>query len=390
MRMLLRNIDTLVPGPGDAPSLSNTCLAIEDGHIAAIGDDGGSFDLVYDANGLDVLPGLVDGHVHPTVGEWTPAQDAQGWVSNYVHGGTTTFISAGELHLPGLPLADLTPRLVKALAILGSEATSTLRPLRARISAGTTLLVPGMTEADFDELFEAGVRLLKYIFYDWDTDPEEHLVYQGWAKTRGMRIKLHSGGVSRSGASRYAGAEVIQRIAPDIVAHISGGPIPVSDPEIAVIVNQMPDTFLEVCTSMNPRSTMVVVEALRRHGSLHRLTLGTDTPGGTGVTPRGMLRAMCFLGGVCDMSATEVIAAATTNTARAHGLDTGRLATGQPADFVVIGAVEGSKADSGLDAISIGDLPGIAQVFIDGMPVLGARSLQTPPTRQPLLVEDQQ
>ena len=25
------------------------------------------------------MPGLVDGHVHPVLGEWTPAQDAIGW-----------------------------------------------------------------------------------------------------------------------------------------------------------------------------------------------------------------------------------------------------------------------------------------------------------------------
>ena len=61
-----------------------------------------------DAKGNAVLPGIVDGHIHPVFGEWTPTQDTIGWIGNYVHGGTTSMVSAGELHLPGaahLPLA---------------------------------------------------------------------------------------------------------------------------------------------------------------------------------------------------------------------------------------------------------------------------------------------
>jgi len=36
------------------------------------------------------MPGLVDSHVHPMFGEWTPAQDAIGWIGNYLHGGTNS------------------------------------------------------------------------------------------------------------------------------------------------------------------------------------------------------------------------------------------------------------------------------------------------------------
>lgn len=50
------------------------------------------------------------------LGEWTPTQDAIGWVGNYLHGGTTTMVSAGELHAPGLDYNNLTPELVTALA----------------------------------------------------------------------------------------------------------------------------------------------------------------------------------------------------------------------------------------------------------------------------------
>ena len=63
-----------------------------------------------------MLPGLADGHVHPAFGERTPTQDAIGWIGNYLHGGTTSMVSAGELHTPGLDHANLTPDLVTSLA----------------------------------------------------------------------------------------------------------------------------------------------------------------------------------------------------------------------------------------------------------------------------------
>src|SRR6056297_2402387 len=101
-RVLIENVGCLVTGrAGEAP-IRETSLVLEDGVVAAIGDDTAGPQVVIDAKGLDVIPGLVDGHVHPTFGEYTPAQDSIGWVRNYLHGGTTTMVSAGELHVPGL------------------------------------------------------------------------------------------------------------------------------------------------------------------------------------------------------------------------------------------------------------------------------------------------
>ena len=102
-----------------------------------------------------------------------------------------------------------------------------------------------------------------------------------------------------------------------------------------------------------------------RKGQLARLTLGTDTPGGTGVIPRGMLRNICYLASVCGVPAGEAVAIATGNTAKAHGLDVGILAPGRPADIVVCGPVEGSAGTGIADAIAHGDLPGIAYVIAE-------------------------
>src|SRR5690606_26209201 len=122
---------------------------------------------------------------------------------------------------------------------------------------------------------------------------------------------------------------------------VSGGPIPMADEDLDRLVDETGFT-LEVCSSGNYRSTIRVVRRLMERGGLDRLTLGTDTPGGTGVIPRGMLRNILFLSGVCEMSPGEAVAVATGNTARAHGLDVGVLKVGAPADLVIAGPVTGS------------------------------------------------
>ena len=60
------------------------------------------------------LPGLIDSHVHPVAGDWTPRQNQLGWIDSCLHGGVTTMISAGEVHMPGRP-KDVVG--LKALAI---------------------------------------------------------------------------------------------------------------------------------------------------------------------------------------------------------------------------------------------------------------------------------
>lgn len=384
---LITNVGSLVHGPASAPPIRDTTLVIEDGVIAAIGEDAPSPDVVIDAAGLDVIPGLVDGHVHPTIGEWTPAQDAQGWVSKYVNGGTTTLVSAGELHLPGLAFDELSRRTVMSIAMMSRDVTARLRPTGAHLHAGTTMLVHGMTEHDFDEMADAGITRLKYIFYDWASAPEGEVDdYRTWADERGMTIKIHSGGVSRSGSSRVAGHEVVTGASPDVVAHISGGPIPMPDEEIRAVIDDLSSAAIEVCTSMNYRATQVTVDHLAATGQLDRLTLGTDTPGGTGVTPRGMLRNICFLASICGMEPIDALAAATDNTARAHRVEAGRIEVGASADLVLLGPIQGSRAHDTLESFTLGDLPGISQVLIDGRAVLEGRSQQTPPPRSPATV----
>ena len=378
--LLVEDIGLLVHGDANIAPLRDTTLVVEDGLIVGLGTTVSAPDRVLSAGGLTVMPGLVDGHIHPTFGEWTPAQNSVGWIHNYLHGGTTSMVSAGELHIPGLAFDALTPELVLSIAITSKHTTGRMRPSGVKVNAGTVLLVPGMTEGHFDRAHREGIDQLKFIFYDWNRLGDgEAQRYVRWAHERGMTVKLHSGGVSRSGSSRVAGADVVLAVEPDVVGHISGGPIPPPDSDIIAIIAGLPDTHVEVCSSNNYRATTVVVDELRRADRLDRLTLGTDTPGGTGVIPRGMLRNICYLASVCGVDPVTAVAAATGQTARAHGLDTGVIAEGRPADLLVLGPIPGSAATDALDSFALGDLPGIASVLVDGVPLVAPRSEQTPP-----------
>jgi enamidase len=386
-KVLIHNIGELFTGDLAEPKSTARAIAVNHGKIECLDPSPASdYDTILDANGAAVLPGLVDGHVHPVVGEWTPTQNASGWVSNYLHGGSTTLVSAGELHMPGLDPATLTPEIVTSLAVTTASMSRGNYYSGVKLHSGCALMVPGLQESHFERLAQAGSRIIKFLFYPLEANRPETLQYLQWARARGLRAKVHTGGMSRSGASQICGFETLNWMRPDIAAHVSGGPIPMSDVDQDAVVDRT-DLILEVCSSGSYGSTVRLVRRLAERGQLDRLTLGTDTPGGTGVIPRGMLRNILLLTSVCGLSPEQAIAVATGNTARAHGLDVGVLAPGRPADLIIAAPVEGSAGSTLSDAIAHGDLPGIAYVMIDGQFVVSGRSQQTPPPRiRPLLM----
>ena len=293
-----------------------------------------------------MLPGLVDGHVHPVFGEWTPTQDTIGWIGNYLHGGTTTMISACELHVPGLDYENLTPDLVTSLAVVTAATTGRVRWSGARVHAGTVILVPGMTEAHFDRL-AAAKSIVRQVHLLSACDPQ--------GRGAALHAVVPSARHPHQGAHRRSvalGALPDVRLRHSVMAQARcRRPYQRrADPDErrrSRPGHRRARRFaLEICSSGNDRSTQRAVDRLRDKGQLARLTLGTDTPGGTGVMPRGMLRNICAIASVCGVPAAEAVAIATGNTAKAHGLDVGVLAPGRPADIVVCGPVEGSAGSS--------------------------------------------
>src|ERR1700743_2531726 len=106
-KLVIRNIGLLLSGALEKPILDADTIVAENGKISAIGrakdvDTEGAPTIV-DANGPTVAPGLIDSHVHPVAGDWTPRQNQINWIDSYLHGGVTTMISSGEVHMPGRP-----------------------------------------------------------------------------------------------------------------------------------------------------------------------------------------------------------------------------------------------------------------------------------------------
>lgn len=376
---LIENIGTLVTGILDDPLRDADSILVADGVFQEIGKGlGARADCTIDANGTTVVPGLIDSHSHPTFGDFTPAQNSLGWITHYMHGGVTSIISAGELHVPGLPLPP-DPLCAVSLAVVAKRCWDNLRPSGVKVHGGTLLLVPGLEEKDFDTIAEAGIGLVKFIFYDYGLLPNgEAERYVEWSRARGIKVKIHSGGVSRSGVSQVAGVDIVKAIDPDIIGHSTGGPIPMPEEDLRRIVAET-DYAVEICTSGNLRMGLKLTEAVNACNARHRVLVGTDTPGGTGVVPRGILREICFLASLGEIPPEQAVAMATGNTGRAHGLDLGVIAEGRPADLVIMDRITGSVSGDALDSFAKGDLPGVSVVMIDGELTVPGRSQQTPP-----------
>ncbi len=376
--LLIENIGAMLTGDIDDPESDASSLFVDDGVIQEVGATQTDADIVIDARGLTVLPGLIDSHSHPGFGDFTFTQNSVGWLHNYLHGGMTSLVSAGELHLPGLPLDPPDARLFKYIAVLMKRCFDNFPEVAPRVFAGTLIMAPGLTEEDFDEVAAEGIGCAKFLFYPYDADDDEAQRYVRWCHERDIVVKMHSGGVSRSGVSQPAGAAVIKAVGPDIVAHINGGPIPMPLSDIATVVDET-DCYLEIATSGNQLRAIETMDLVHAADALDRVMVGTDTPAGTGIVPRGMLRNIAFLASQCGVTAAQAVCMATGNNARAHRLDAGFVREGKPADLVLAGSIRGSEAVSTLGAFELGEIPGIAVVIVGGHVVVAPRSEQTPP-----------
>src|SRR5437870_1275578 len=160
-KLVIRNIGLLLTGDLDHPILEADTVVAVDGVIQAVGKekdiDASGATTTVDAKGTALAPGLIDSHVHPVCGDWTPRQNQMGWIDSCLHGGVTTMVSAGEVHTPGRP-KDVVG--LKAMAIFAQRAFLAFRPGGVRIHAGAPVIEHGMVEDDFKDLAAAGVTML--------------------------------------------------------------------------------------------------------------------------------------------------------------------------------------------------------------------------------------
>src|ERR1700721_835946 len=151
-KLVIRNIGRRLRGGREKPILDADTILAENGKITAIGRardiNAEGATTIIDANGTTVTPGLIDSHVHPVAGDWTPRQNQIGWIDSFLNGGVTTMISAGEVHMPGRP-RDVVG--LKAMAIFAQRAFWTLRPGGVKVHAGAPVIECEMVEDDFKE-----------------------------------------------------------------------------------------------------------------------------------------------------------------------------------------------------------------------------------------------
>jgi enamidase len=385
-RLLIRHIGLILSGDLHHPILdADTILAI-DGKIAAVGKqndvEAEGATLTIDANGTTVAPGLIDSHVHPVAGDWTPRQNQLGWIDSYLHGGVTSMISAGEVHTPGRP-KDVVG--LKAMAIFAQRAFQAFRPGGVRIHAGAPVIEHGMVEEDFKELAAAGVTMLGEVGLGSVKDGATAQQMVAWARKYGIQSTIHTGGPSIPGSS-LIDKDVVLAADADVIGHINGGHTALPDDQIAALCEES-TRALEIVHNGNERAGLLALRTAVDLKQLDRVILGTDSPAGSGVQPLGIVRLIAMLASLGNVPAETAFCFATGNTAKIRKLNCGLIAAGRDATFVLMDKAQHSAGTTFLKSVQAGDLPGIGMVVIDGV-VAAQRSRNTPPaTRVPEIVK---
>src|SRR6266850_1918595 len=229
-KLVIRNIGLLLSGDLDQPILdADTVVAVGD-RISAVGrekdvDSSGATTTI-DANGVALTPGLIDSHVHPVCGDWTPRQNQLGWIDSYLHGGVTTMVSAGEVHTPGRP-KDVVG--LKAMAIFAQRAFHAFRPGGVKIYAGAPVIEHGKTARQM----------------------------VGWARKYGIQSTIHTGGPSIPGSNLIDKDMVLETDA-DVIGHVNGGHTALPDDQIVALCERSMRA-LEIVHNGNERSALLAL-----------------------------------------------------------------------------------------------------------------------------------
>jgi len=384
-KLVIKNIGLLLSGDIQRPILDADTVVAVDGVISAVGKqkdcDIAAPGTLIDAKGTCLCPGLIDSHVHPVFGDWTPRQNQLGWIDSTLNGGVTTMISAGEVHLPGRP-KDIVG--LKALAITAQRAFHNFRPGGVKVMAGAPVLEQGMVESDFEELAQAGVTMLGEVGLGSVKVGAEAKQMVAWARKYGLQSTIHTGGPSIPG-SGLIDKDVVMEADADVIGHINGGHTALPERHVCELCERSPRA-IEIVHNGNERVGIAAAQAARDLKCLQRVILGTDGPAGSGVQPLGILRMIALLSALGGLPPEQVFCFATGNTARIRKLACGLIEPGRAADFVFLDRAQHSAGKTLLDSVALGDIPGVGMVVIDGI-VRCQRSRNTPPaTEIPVLV----
>ncbi len=384
-KLIIKNIGLILSGMLEKPILDGDCVVAIDGKISAVGYekdlDTSEATSIVDAKGIALSPGLIDSHVHPVIGDFTPRQTQLNWIDSCLHGGVTCMISAGEVHAPGRP-KDIVG--LKAMAIASQRWYENFRPSGVKVFAGAPVIEEGMEEHDFKELAESGVKLLGEVGLGSVKAGETAQKMVAWARKYGIQSTIHTGGPSIPG-SGLIDKDIVLEADADIIGHINGGHTALPDDQITCLCESC-QRGIEIVHNGNERAGLLAMRTAFELDQAERVILGTDAPAGSGVQPLGILRMIAMLSSLGDIPAETAFCFATGNTARMRELDCGLIEVGKSADFILIDRAQHAPGKHMLDSIRQGNLPGVGMTVIDGV-VRSQRSRNTPPaTTLPELV----
>lgn len=366
MQLILENVGTVLTGRIDEPLVEADTIVVDDGVITSLDGSGTtSADTVVDCKGMTIAPGLVDTHIHPTIGDFAHKQQSVGYLERMLHGAVTRGMSAGEVHTPGRVDAE------SALAIATSAFFSfqAFRPQGFTVHAGAMIFEKDTDFSHIERAHAAGMRIIGEVGIGSLKDPVRAGELSVFARGLGMTVHMHCGCTSDRGpggdAHPYFSADDVFVVKPSIASHANTF-ASLSDDDIDKLCADDGPPFVEVVQAGGTRPMLRVVEKLAETNSFDRLLIGTDTPTGYGITPLGILKT---IGDICSLAPVlpEVgWAIASGHGARAFGSETNTIEVGAPADIVVIDASLGSVEGSALEAIAAGEFPGVAVVITDG------------------------
>ena len=379
-KLVIKNIGQILSGKLEEPLIDGDCVIAIDGRITAIGRyadlDTDQATQIVDAHGVTLAPGLIDSHVHPVIGDYTPRQQQLNWIDSCLHGGVTTMISAGEVHAPGRP-KDIVG--LKAMAIASQRWYENFRPSGVKMLAGAPVIEEGMVESDFKELADAGVKLLGEVGLGSVKAGETAAQMVKWARKYGIQSTIHTGGPSIPG-SGLIDKDVVLEADADIIGHTNGGHTALPDDQITCLCESC-TRGIEIVHNGNERAGLLAMRTAFEIGQAERIILGTDAPAGSGVQPLGILRMIAMLSSLGDIPPEIAFCFATGNTARMRELDTGIIEVGKAADFILIDSAQHAPGKTMLESIHQGNLPGVGMTIIDGI-VRTQRSRNTPPAER--------
>ena len=362
-KLVIKNLGLILSGKLEEPLLDGDCVVAVDGRITAIGDqrelDTDQAGTVVDAKGISIAPGLIDSHVHPVIGDYTPRQQQIHWIDSCLHGGVTCMISAGEVHMPGRP-KDIVG--LKAMAIASQRWYENFRPSGVKMYAGAPVLEEGMEEHDFKELADAGVKLLGEVGLGSVKAGETARQMVSWARKYGIQSTIHTGGPSIPG-SGLIDKDIVLEADADIIGHINGGHTALPDDQITCLCESC-QRGIEIVHNGNERAGLLAMRTAFELDQPERVILGTDSPAGSGVQPLGILRMIAMLSSLGNVPPEIAFCFATGNTARMRELDCGVIEVGKSADFILIDKAQHAPGKDMLESIYQGNLPGVGMTAV--------------------------